>query len=52
MRKTIIAGNWKMNHLGADAKETIQGLVAKVPQDVKPEVIIAPVFPYLPMLSK
>ena len=33
MRKTIIAGNWKMNHLGADAKETIQGLVAKVPQD-------------------
>ena len=49
MRKTIIAGNWKMNHLGADAKETIQGLVAKVPQDVKPEVIIAPVFPYLPM---
>ena len=31
MRKTIIAGNWKMNHLGADAKETIQGLVAKVP---------------------
>ena len=24
MRKTIIAGNWKMNHLGADAKETIQ----------------------------
>lgn len=34
MRKTIIAGNWKMNHLGADAKETIQGLVAKVPQDV------------------
>ena len=27
MRKTIIAGNWKMNHLGADAKATIQGLV-------------------------
>ncbi|MCI5658552.1 MAG: triose-phosphate isomerase [Megasphaera elsdenii] len=48
-RKTIIAGNWKMNHLAADANETIQGLVAKVPQDVKPEVIIAPVFPYLPM---
>ena len=36
MRKTIIAGNWKMNHLGADAKETIQGLVAKVPQDADP----------------
>lgn len=49
MRKTIIAGNWKMNHTGADAKETITALVAKVPADVKPEVIIAPVFPYLPM---
>ncbi len=47
MRKTIIAGNWKMNHLGADAKETITGLVNRVPKDVKPEVIIAPVFPYL-----
>lgn len=49
MRKTIIAGNWKMNHTGADAKETITALVEKVPADVKPEVIIAPVFPYLPM---
>ena len=47
MRKTIIAGNWKMNHLGADAKETITGLVSRVPKDVKPEVVIAPVFPYL-----
>ena len=47
MRKTIIAGNWKMNHLGADAKETITGLVNRVPKDVKPEVIVAPVFPYL-----
>lgn len=49
MRKTIIAGNWKMNHLGADAKDTIKGLVQNVPGDVKPEVIIAPVFPYLSM---
>lgn len=49
MRKTIIAGNWKMNHLGADAKTTIQGLIQHVPSDVKPEVIIAPVFPYLSM---
>lgn len=47
MRKTIIAGNWKMNHLGADAKATIQGLVEKMPKDVKAEVVIAPVFPYL-----
>ncbi len=47
MRKTIIAGNWKMNHTGADARKTIEGLVSLVPQDVKPEVVIAPVFPYL-----
>ena len=47
MRKTIIAGNWKMNHLGADAKATIQGLIEKMPKDVKAEVVIAPVFPYL-----
>lgn len=49
MRKTIIAGNWKMNHTGQDAKETITGLVGRVSQDVKAEVVIAPVFPYLPM---
>lgn len=49
MRKTIIAGNWKMNHLGADAKATITGLVEKVPADVKASVVIAPVFPYLPL---
>lgn len=49
MRKTIIAGNWKMNHTGQDAKETITGLVGCVSQDVKAEVVIAPVFPYLPM---
>ena len=49
MRKTIIAGNWKMNHLGADAKATITGLVEKVPADVKATVVIAPVFPYLPL---
>lgn len=49
MRKTIIAGNWKMNHTGSDAKETITGLVSRVQQDVKADVVIAPVFPYLPM---
>ena len=36
-----------MNHLGADAKATIQGLIEKMPKDVKAEVVIAPVFPYL-----
>lgn len=49
MRKTIIAGNWKMNHLGADAKATITELALQVPSDVKATVVIAPVFPYLPL---
>ena len=31
-----------MNHLGADAKATIQGLIEKMPKDVKAEVVIAP----------
>lgn len=49
MRKTIIAGNWKMNHTGTDARETITGLVQGLPADVKSDVVIAPVFPYLSM---
>lgn len=51
MRKTIIAGNWKMNHTGADAEATIKGLTDRVPWDVRAEVIIAPVFPYLSMAA-
>lgn len=49
MRKTIIAGNWKMNHTGSEAKETITGLVNRTKEGTKAEVVIAPVFPYLPM---
>lgn len=48
MRKTIIAGNWKMNHLGQDVTATVTSLVQRISPDVKPEIIIAPVFPYLP----
>ena len=48
-RKTILAGNWKMNHLGADVKATLTGLAEQVPADGKADVVIAPVFPYLPL---
>ena len=47
MRKTIIAGNWKMNHTGAQVKSVLTKLVAHMALGVKPEVVIAPVFPYL-----
>jgi triose-phosphate isomerase len=47
MRKTIIAGNWKMNHTGAQVKSVLTELVADVALGVKPEVVVAPVFPYL-----
>lgn len=47
MRKTIIAGNWKMNHTGAQVKSVLTELVADMALGVKPEVVIAPVFPYL-----
>lgn len=47
MRKTIIAGNWKMNHTGAQVKSVLTELVAHMALGVKPEVVIAPVFPYL-----
>ena len=47
MRKTIIAGNWKMNHLGSDAVATVKGLVERVQAKEGRSVVIAPVFPYL-----
>ena len=47
MRKTIIAGNWKMNHTGAEVRETLSALIGYVADKGMPEVIVAPVFPYL-----
>ena len=47
MRKTIIAGNWKMNHTGAKVREILSALIGYVADKSMPEVIVAPVFPYL-----
>ena len=47
MRKTIIAGNWKMNHTGKDMRETITALAQSLTASVKAEIVVAPVFPYL-----
>ena len=49
MRKTIIAGNWKMNHTGKETRETITALVQGLTGAEQADIVIAPVFPYLPM---
>lgn len=46
-RKPIIAGNWKLNNLTAEAKELVQGLkavVCELPEAQLPEVVVAPTF--------
>lgn len=47
MRKTIIAGNWKMNHQRAAVRDTLTALTEQIKGGVKPEVIVAPAFAYL-----
>ena len=47
MRKTIIAGNWKMNHQRAAVRDTLTALAEHIKGGVKPEVIVAPAFAYL-----
>lgn len=49
MRKTIIAGNWKMNHTGKETRETIAALVQGLTGAEQADIVIAPVFPYLPL---
>ena len=49
MRKTIIAGNWKMNHTGKETRETITALVQGLTGAEQADIVIAPVFPYLPL---
>ncbi|MCI1821649.1 MAG: triose-phosphate isomerase [Megasphaera sp.] len=47
MRKTIIAGNWKMNHTGEEGAAVLKSLVERVTAKDGMEVVVAPVFPYL-----
>ena len=46
MRRTIIAGNWKMNHTTAETDTLIRALNERVSAS-KLDVVIAPVFTYL-----
>ena len=40
-RKTIIAGNWKMNKTPAEAVELVKGLIPLV-KDAKCDVVVCP----------
>jgi len=50
MRKTIIAGNWKMNLLKAEVIQLMSGIVKNVKSKRLPnhlKIVCSPVFPYL-----
>ncbi len=53
-RRPIMAGNWKMNNLRADAKSLVEGILAGI-KDLNeaqmPEVIVAPTFTSLSLVS-
>src|SRR5690554_2844077 len=50
MRKPIIAGNWKMNKVLAEAKSFVTDAKAKVPAQDKVDSIACAPFPYLQAL--
>lgn len=44
MRKNIVAGNWKMNKNAEETEDLLNDLIAKLPNDKKVEIIVAPTF--------
>ncbi|MDY0395961.1 triose-phosphate isomerase [Virgibacillus halophilus] len=52
MRKKVIAGNWKMNKLAADAKQFVADAAGKLPKSENVEAIVCAPFLYLPELVK
>lgn len=47
MRKTLVAGNWKMNGTAATGAALADGIVSGMPAEDAPEVLVCPPFPYL-----
>ncbi|TWU14407.1 Triosephosphate isomerase [Symmachiella macrocystis] len=48
MRRLFVAGNWKMNLLGASAKQLAEGVAAAVPADESAiDALVCPPYPYL-----
>jgi len=52
MRKTFIAGNWKMNLNQSEATELTAGLVTKLANNTEVDVAICPSFGYLSGIAK
>jgi len=44
MRKKIVAGNWKMNKNAEETEDLLNDLIAKLPNDVEAQIIVAPTF--------
>ena len=51
-RKTIIAGNWKMNKTASDVKPFIESVKALVPENVGCGILVCAPFPLLPALAE
>ncbi len=47
MRRSYVAGNWKMNLTSAKARELVDGLKSKLPKDLPVDVAVFPPFPLL-----
>ena len=47
MRKTLIAGNWKMHGSKKEAHALVEGIKRGIKQDISTDVLILPPFPYL-----
>ncbi|WP_249871256.1 triose-phosphate isomerase [Oceanobacillus saliphilus] len=50
MRKKVIAGNWKMNKVLAEANQFVDEVASKVPETDQVEAIVCAPFPYLSSL--
>lgn len=54
-RKPVIAGNWKMHKLQEESKNLVNDIMIElkdIPNDKLPEVVVAPVFTSVPIVSK
>ena len=51
-RKTVIAGNWKMNKLASEAKPFVEELRAAMPKTKTCESVLCVPFPIIPAMAK
>lgn len=51
-RKTVIAGNWKMNKLASEVKPFVEELRAAMPKTKSCETVLCVPFPLIPAVSK